>query len=652
VICIFLPRAADLPSPEIALALAALAVALAAAHFRSAWLGWWEGPLARLARRRSLAILVAAVSPLVLRALLLPWFPAPEPRCHDEFSFLLGADTLAHGRLANPQHPLWVHFESPHILVRPAYASAFPIAPAAALAAGKVLFGHLWAGVWLGVALMCGAVCWMLQGFLPPRWALLGACLVILRLGVSSYWMNSYLGGAVAAAGGALVLGAFARIMRAPHGRHAVVMGLGLATLASSRPFEGAVFGLAIGLALLAWMLGRNGPSRAVALRRILLPLALVLALTGAAMGYYFARVTGKPWLAPYVLYRDTMTMAPHFLWQAPRPQPLFDNRELRHFYAGWEMASYLKARQAPLADLTEKMGAYWRFYFGPLLTIPLVALPFLWRDSKARPLLLVGAAFFLALLGQVWHNAHYAAPATGLGFLVVVMGMRRLRLWRWRQRPVGLCLVRCLPVACAVMLLVQVLAIRLPSAVAGQASWRWPALGGVKRARMLGQLERSGEKHLVLVRYAARRDPGDEWVYNDADIDGSRVVWARELDPTSNAKLMRHFEGRRVWLVEPDLASPRLVPYQDAPSQAMPFVQLGAPGIEVLRSPEQVGRKVLEQSEGGPDARHSCDVWNFYFTQATGVAGPEAGRGCYPGNDRGQPVSFQQWFTWVERQR
>jgi hypothetical protein len=114
----------------------------------------------------------------------------------------------------------------------------------------------------------------------------------------------------------------------------------------------------------------------------------------------------------------------------------------------------------------------------------------------------------------------------------------------------------------------------------------------------------------------------------------------------------MRHFEGRRVWLVEPDLASPRLIPYRDAPSQAMPFVPLGAPGIEVLRSPEQVGRQVLEQSEGGPDARHSCDVWNFYFTQATGVSGPEAVRGCYAGNDRGQPVSFQHWFAWIERQR
>jgi hypothetical protein len=651
VICFFLQPPAGLPSPEIALAPALLAAALAAAYFAPRWLGCWEGPLARLARRKWLAILLAALSPLVLRALLLPWFPAPQPRFHDEFSFLLGADTLLHGRLANPQSPFWPHFESMHILVQPTYASAFPLAQAAALASGRLLFGHPWAGVWLGVALMGGALCWMLQGWLPPRWALLGALLAVLRLGVSSYWMNTYWGGALAAAGGALVLGALPRIVREPRWRHSLAMGLGLALLANSRPFEGAVFGLVIGVLLLLRMLGKNGPPLAVALRRIVLPLALSLALVGAGMVYYFARVTGNPLLPPYVLYRNTMTMAPHFLWQAPRPQPLFSNREMRHFYLGWEMSHYLKARQAPLRDLWDKLGLYWRFYLGPLLTVPLLLLPCLWRDRKARPLLLATAAFSLALWGQVWHNPHYAAPAAGLAFLIILMALRRLRLWRWRSRPVGLCLVRALPAACALLLLVQVLA--GPSAATdGQPNWRWAALGGQKRARILAQLERSPEKHLVLVRYAPRRDPGDEWVYNGADLDGARVVWARELDRSSNASLMRHFADRRVWLLEPDQVSPRLIPYQDAPPRLMPFVQLGAPGIPTLRSPEDVRRKVLDKSEGGPLAPHSCDVWNYYFSESTGVAGPDAIEGCPAGHDRAQPVTFDHWFCWLRSQR
>ena len=433
------------PSPDTLLAVAALAAGLVASRFGGRALGWWERPVARVARRRRLAILAAAAVPLVLRALLLPVFAAPEPAVHDEFSFLLAANTLAHGRLANPQHPFWAHFESVHTLARPVYASAFPLAPAAALAVGQVLFGHPWAGVWLSAGLMCGALCWMLQGWLPPRWALLGALLVALRIGVASYWMNSYWGGSVAAAGGALVLGALPRIMRAPGWRLALTMGAGLAILANSRPVEGAFFGLGVAVVLFSWMLGKHGPGRRVAWRRIVLPLAAFLGLAAIGVGYCFARVTGKPWVAPYVLYRTSMTMVPHFIWQKPTAEPRYNNQTMRRFYVYWEMASYDEARRSLATDLARKVSAYWRFYLGPLLTIPLFALPWLWRDRKLRQLALIAAVFSLSLVGQVWHNEHYAAPATGLAMLMVLVGMRSLRLWKWRGRRVGLAVVRCL---------------------------------------------------------------------------------------------------------------------------------------------------------------------------------------------------------------
>jgi len=637
-------------SPETALAVIVVIIGTLATSGRFRWLGWWERSLARLSHHKKLAILLAALAPMLLRAILLPLFPVRAPRVHDEFSFLLGADTLAHGRLVNPVHPFWVHFESEHILTRPAYATAFPIAQAASLAVGQLLFGHPWAGVWLSVGLMCGAICWMLQGWLPPRWAFLGALLVILRLGVSSYWMNSYWGGCMAATGGALVLGALPRVMSRPDWRHAAVMGAGLMVLANSRAFEGAVLALIIAIPLLVWLFGMKGPPRIIAVRHVVLPLLIILALTAAGMGHYFARVTGKPWVAPYVLYRSTMTLAPHFLWQKPRPEPLYNNRELRHFYVDMEMHDYRSARESPWDDLWQKLGTYWRFYVGPILLIPLFAAPWLWRDRKIRQLILMTAAFSLALVAQVWHNAHYAAPATGLVILIVVLAMRRLRLWQWRGRPVGLGMVRCIPQACAVMLLVQVVARQVPDGVAEQSGWRWTPPGGVARASILKHLTESGGKHLIFVRYGVHHEAGDEWVYNAADIDSAQVVWARELDRGSNEELMRHFAGRIVWLVEPDDAAPHLVVYRDAPSRAMRFVQLGAPGIAVLHSLDEVRRKILEKAPANP--LFSCDQWNYFFTEVTGVSGPDVGPECYAGAERFNTVSFEHWFRWLQGQR
>src|SRR5690606_25082363 len=79
-----------------------------------------------------------------------------------------------------------------------------------------------------------------LQGWLPPGWALLGA-LIALDLCLFTYWMNSYWGGATTAIGGALVIGAWARVARAKQSRYAWLLGLGAVIVVLSRPFEGLV---------------------------------------------------------------------------------------------------------------------------------------------------------------------------------------------------------------------------------------------------------------------------------------------------------------------------------------------------------------------------------------------------------------------------
>jgi hypothetical protein len=238
----------------------------------------------RIARRKRLAIGLVFIATVTVRLLLLPLLGVPLPSVHDEYSYLLMGDTFSHGRLANPTHPMWPSFETFHVLSQPTYSSIFPAAQGLALAIGEMV-GNPWIGVLLSVSAMCAAIVWMLQGWMAARWALLGGALATLNLGIVSYWMNSYWGGAMAGIGGSLVLGAFPRMRREQRVGTSLLMGLGVAILANSRPFEGFIFCLPVVAAFLLWLAGSSSPPLHVTATRIVFPLGVVIFLTGAFTG-------------------------------------------------------------------------------------------------------------------------------------------------------------------------------------------------------------------------------------------------------------------------------------------------------------------------------------------------------------------------------
>src|ERR1700722_11947092 len=117
-----------------------------------------------------------------------------------------------------------------------------------------------------------------------------------------------------------------------------MVMAIGIALLILTRPYEGMLLCLPVAVILGRWILfGKNRLPAPVLLRRASAPLAL-LALTAAWMCFYDYRAFGSPTTLPYTVNRSTYAVAPYYVWQSPRPYPVYRHSVLREFYTSLEM--------------------------------------------------------------------------------------------------------------------------------------------------------------------------------------------------------------------------------------------------------------------------------------------------------------------------
>jgi hypothetical protein len=293
-----------------------------------------------------------------------------------------------------------------------------------------------------------------------------------------------------------------------------------------------------------------------------------MLALTAAGLGYYFWRVTGSPFRMPYQIDRVTYGVAPYMLWQKMRPEPVYHNAVMRKMYAGEEVAGYKAFGSFP--GLMLKLYLGWGFFLGSALTLPFLLLMFTLpkdfgiRDleSSTRQLIFIFVIAAVAWVTETFYNPHYSAPATGLILLFVLLAIRQLRNWGRS----GLLLARAIPLVCVASFAVRALAqpLHIPMNEFYEFSWYQKAPPSSGRAAVEKQLLQLPGNQLVIVRYAPDHEPFTEWVYNDADIDRAKVVWAREMGPEENGKLIQYFKDRQIWLIQADETHPRLTAYSE----------------------------------------------------------------------------------------
>jgi len=518
----------------------------------------WRG------RQAATAVIVPAALYLVWAGWYFARFGYPLPKVHDEFSYLLAADTFARGRLANPKPAFAEFFETVHVLVEPAYASMYPPAQGLWLALGQVAFGHPWWGVVLSTALFVAAACWAAIPWVGPRWAW-GVGATVLSYVVATYWSTSYWGGSVAALGGALVLGSVGRLRRRwgePQGeageRGGRMGAMGLAAAWSvgcvlavlARPYSGSILTL-LSAGELARQLARSRLRREQ--KRAEMFRLVQAAAAPACAGILFLMAvnhaaTGSPWVMAYQEHARRYQIRRTFYWQQDRPAPAYRHDSIRAVYEG------LLRREMTAREKRAEMGRMFRDHYGSLKFNAAGLAAALACGAGAGLGWVVGMAMagLAAAWMIVWTQPHYYAAFAAFLAVAVTGGAAQAagREWLGRRRPrLVVLLFACLLAPRFVLLL-------------GREQDVSPF--SLRRAAIVRQLESGPGRHLILVQYRPGHPWREEWVYNGADPEGAKVIWARWHEPARLREFLEHYRDRSVWLLQADLPGSPLLPLEE----------------------------------------------------------------------------------------
>jgi hypothetical protein len=174
--------------------------------------------------------------------------------------------------------------------------------------------------------------------------------------------------------------------------------------------------------------------------------------------------------------------------------------------------------------------------------------------QPKLRVTIILFLVFIAGLESETSLLPHYAAPGTVFVFILAAGSLRRL----WHVSPAVMAF------AVAVALYFNYLAMAAP-----ENRWLYDKRDFIaRRSSVLLELQRTPGKHLVLVHYGSGHDVNYEWVYNAADIDHSRIVWAREMGMGKDRELFNYYRDRKVWRLVDSGSGAALSPFSPAPGE------------------------------------------------------------------------------------
>lgn len=541
------------PDSAVGFAPADWALAILTAIFLAAAFLWRprvQSAYNALARRTRTCMVLLFALPIVMRLLLLPHHPVPTPDIYDEFSHLLLADTLLHGRLANPPHPMHRFFETFFVLQQPTYSSIYPLGQALVLAFGRIVSGLPWAGVLLLSGALCSSCYWMLRAWVAPEWALLGGWIAVMEFGPLCLWTNSYWGGSLAATGGCLVFGALPRL-RLPEAkrRDALLLGIGFALHMLTRQFESVLLLLSIVLFFRVRRIAMLALVPVVAV-------SLLIALQNHAVTHSWTTLPEQ--LSQYQYGVPTsLTFEKNPVPHVPlTAQQELDYRAQTLTHGTGDSVSRFLLR-------LEYRIRYYRFFFLPPLYLTLIGFAFCpLAITGTLAVFAVGTNLFPYLL------VHYLAGVTCLFVLVSLIGLQRIGRLRIRGAAVGWEMVRVLVVLCSAEFLgwYGLHLFETPALYSILRFETWDALNHGdprRRIEVERQLNAIPGALLVFVRYSSHHIYQNEWVWNRADIDGSRIVFARDLGPDEDQKLIHYYPNRKVLLLDADSYTPQVSKYE-----------------------------------------------------------------------------------------